>query len=60
MKSFKLKTPVGFKDYVLKDMEKKNKISDSLKSVFKGKVGLQRGYARIGRRNVQPDASYGR
>ena len=34
MKSFKLKTPVGFKDYVLKDMEKKNKIETALKELF--------------------------
>lgn len=34
MKSFELKTPVGFKDYVLKDMEKKNKIETALKELF--------------------------
>ena len=34
MKSFKLKTPIGFKDYVLKDMEKKNKIETALKELF--------------------------
>lgn len=34
MKTFNLKTPVGLKDYILKDMEKKNKIESALKELF--------------------------
>ena len=34
MKSFNLKTPIGLKDYILKDMEKKNKIESALKELF--------------------------
>lgn len=34
MKTFNLKTPIGLKDYILKDMEKKNKIETALKELF--------------------------
>ena len=34
MKNLNLKTPVGLKDYLLKDMEKKNKIETVLKELF--------------------------
>ena len=34
MKTFNLKTPIGLKDYILKDMEKKNKIESALKDLF--------------------------
>ena len=34
MSIFNYKTPIGFKDYILKDMEKKNKIESYLKELF--------------------------
>ncbi len=34
MNKFNVKTPVGLKDYILKDMEKKNKIETVLKELF--------------------------
>ena len=34
MNIFNYKTPIGFKDYILKDMEKKNKIESCLKELF--------------------------
>lgn len=34
MNNFNYKTPIGFKDYILKDMEKKNKIESYLKELF--------------------------
>lgn len=34
MNIFKYKTPIGFKDYILNDMAKKNKIETSLKELF--------------------------
>ena len=34
MSNNNLKTPVGLKDYLLKDMEKKNKIESVLKELF--------------------------
>ena len=42
MKTFNLKTPTGLKDYILKDMEKKNKIESALKELF-----LSNGYNLI-------------
>ena len=42
MKTFNLKTPIGLKDYILKDMEKKNKIESALKELF-----LSNGYNLI-------------
>lgn len=42
MSIFNYKTPIGFKDYILKDMEKKNKIESYLKELF-----LNNGYNLI-------------
>ena len=42
MNTFSFKTPIGLKDYILKDMEKKNKIEQALKELF-----LSNGYNLI-------------
>lgn len=42
MNTFSFKTPIGLKDYILKDMEKKNKIELALKELF-----LSNGYNLI-------------
>lgn len=34
MKSYNYKTPIGLRDYIIKDMEKKNKIESALKDLF--------------------------
>ena len=42
MKSYNYKTPTGLRDYIIKDMEKKNKIETALKDLF-----LNNGYNLI-------------